>query len=78
MCNLLNDNSKLLFGKQASDNLAPERKFGTGSAITGRKRSFLELGSGIGRAGIMAAKLMSLYDTFDSCVLTDGNIISSL
>jgi hypothetical protein len=74
MCDLLNDNSKLLFGHGSSsgetvaapaDGLAPPRN-----------RSFLELGSGIGRAGILAAKLMSLYHPapFDSCVLTDGKL----
>ena len=77
MCDLLNDNSLLLFGHSSvtsSDLTASSTSSSATTAIdpTRRKRSFLELGSGIGRAGIMAAKLMNLYDTFDACVLTDG------
>ena len=67
MCDLLNDNSSLLFGNASVAAPGPDSK-----------RSFLELGSGIGRAGIMAAKLMSMYDSFDTCVLTDGKISRSL
>lgn len=87
MCNLLNDNSRHLFGKtneglcqldMTSRNIlsseeGAHRTAAPSPSMTKRRRSFLELGSGLGRAGIMAAKLMSLYDhSFDSVVLTDG------
>lgn len=71
MCDLLNDNSNLLFGNSTSE-VATTLTTSALTYLPRRKLSFLELGSGPGRAGIMAAKLMSMYDSFDCCVLTDG------
>lgn len=39
---------------------------------TMKKCSLLELGSGLGRAGIMAARIMQSEGNGGSCVLTDG------
>ena len=87
MCDLLNDNSKFLFDNNTDDIAGTSEGVASAvgtecpsTALTHsltprplvRKRSLLELGSGLGRAGLMAAKLMSLYDAYDTCVLTDG------
>lgn len=83
MCDLLNDNSQLFFDHSFSEvTTAITSTLPISAQVpptdvcpTRRKRSFLELGSGIGRAGVMAAKLMRMYDTFDFCILTDGNYL---
>lgn len=61
MCALIADNAWELFGVH--------RAIGTASAAT---CTMLELGSGLGRAGIMAAKIMEDEGNGGTCVLTDG------
>ena len=67
MCNLLADNSELLFARQQDCN---RKESGSGF-------NMLELGSGLGRAGLMAAMLMKMHRgqaaaASWSCLLTDG------
>lgn len=58
MCNLIADNATILFGQRE------ENSSGC---------NLLELGSGLGRAGLMAMKIMELQDSLVAhCVLTDG------
>jgi hypothetical protein len=64
VCNMLAEHAADFFGE------AVESDSSTGGA---KEYCFLELGSGLGRAGLMALKLMALEGRFRSrCVLSDG------
>lgn len=67
MSNLLGELSFELFPKLVIDN-------DDQSPFSSKSFNLLELGSGLGRAGIVAAKMMQLESCVGSCVLTDGEL----
>jgi len=77
MSNLLGELSSDLFGiENVTNNTGIERTTESTTTsidnIPSKPFNLLELGSGLGRAGIIAAKLMQLESCYGTCVLTDG------
>ena len=73
MCDLLAANAKELFGSESIDSDCNIRGESSECRV-------LELGSGLGRAGMMAAKIMEAEGNGGTIVLTDGeeDVVSML
>lgn len=78
MCNFLAAEARNIFQPSTSSTTcATEIPSESSSEILIQERRpfhLLELGSGLGRAGLMAGKVMSLLNIPGTCVLTDGEV----
>lgn len=74
MCNFIAAEARNIFHTQATSSSISTKENNTieNEINKGRPLSLLELGSGLGRAGLMAAKVMSIIKCPGVCVLTDG------